>query len=47
LIFDLNTDAGTTLILVTHDLNLANRAGRVIHMKNGKLFSDSLTTSVS
>ncbi|NND08207.1 MAG: ABC transporter ATP-binding protein [Saprospiraceae bacterium] len=47
LIFDLNTDAGTTLILVTHDLNLANRAGRVIHMKNGKLFSDSLTNSVS
>jgi len=47
LIFDLNTDAGTTLILVTHDLNLANRAGRVIHMRNGKLYSDSLTNSIS
>ncbi|MFT4772340.1 MAG: putative ABC transport system ATP-binding protein, partial [Cryomorphaceae bacterium] len=42
LIFRLNTDAGTTLILVTHDLDLAKRAGRVIRMKNGKLFSDSL-----
>ena len=47
LIFRLNTDAGTTLILVTHDLDLAKRAGRVIRMKNGKLFSDSLVDSVS
>lgn len=47
LIFDLNTDAGTTLILVTHDLDLAGRAGRVIHMKNGKLFSDTAADPVS
>lgn len=47
LIFDLNTDAGTTLILVTHDLDLANRAGRVIQMKNGKLQSDSAAEVVS
>lgn len=47
LIFDLNKDAGTTLILVTHDLELANRAGRVIHMKNGKLQSDSQADAVS
>jgi putative ABC transport system ATP-binding protein len=47
LIFRLNTDAGTTLILVTHDLDLAKRAGRVIRIKNGKLFSDSLVDSVS
>jgi len=47
LIFQLNTDAGTTLILVTHDLDLARRAGRVIQMKNGKLFSDTLADSVS
>ncbi len=47
LIFRLNTDAGTTLILVTHDLDLAQRAGRIIHMKNGKLFSDTLADSVS
>ena len=47
LIFRLNTDAGTTLILVTHDLDLAKRAGRVIQMKNGKLFSDTLADPVS
>jgi putative ABC transport system ATP-binding protein len=47
LIFDLNKDSGTTLILVTHDLDLAKRAGRVIHMKNGKLQSDSLKDQVA
>lgn len=41
LLFDLNRDAGTTLILVTHDLDLASRAGRVVQMKNGRLISDS------
>jgi putative ABC transport system ATP-binding protein len=45
LIFDLNKDAGTTLILVTHDLDLAKRCGRVIQMKNGKLQSDSAQES--
>lgn len=45
LIFDLNKDAGTTLVLVTHDLELAQRTDRVIGMKQGKLFSDSPTTN--
>lgn len=43
LLFDLNRDAGTTLILVTHDLELAGKTGRVIRMKGGTLLSDHAT----
>ena len=44
LIFDLNKELGTTLILVTHDLELASRTNRVIRMKGGKIASDQLTS---
>jgi putative ABC transport system ATP-binding protein len=40
LLFDLNKEAGTTLILVTHNAELAARTGRVIRLKGGKLVSD-------
>lgn len=40
LIFDLNRANGTTLILVTHDLELANKCQRIIRLKNGKIFKD-------
>ena len=40
LLFDLNREAGTTLILVTHDLTLASKTQRIIHMKGGKLLKD-------
>lgn len=40
LIFDLNRAHGTTLILVTHDLELANKCQRIIRLKNGKIFKD-------
>lgn len=40
LLFDLNKEAGTTLILVTHDLELASRTGRIIRLKGGKMVSD-------
>ena len=43
LIFDLNKEAGTTLILVTHDLELASRTGRIIRLKGGKMVSDEQT----
>jgi putative ABC transport system ATP-binding protein len=37
LLFDLNRDAGTTLILVTHDLELAAKTQRIIRIKGGRL----------
>ncbi|MDY0906432.1 ABC transporter ATP-binding protein [Pedobacter sp. CFBP9032] len=40
LLFDLNKDAGTTLIIVTHDLELAARTSRTIKIKGGAIVSD-------
>ena len=37
LIFVLNRESGTTLILVTHDESLAARCDRVLHMQAGRL----------
>lgn len=42
LIFDLNKEKGTTLVLVTHDLDLAQRTDRILKMKGGKIVSDEL-----
>ncbi len=36
LIFDLNKTAGTTLVLVTHDLELAGRTQRILRLKGGR-----------
>jgi putative ABC transport system ATP-binding protein len=43
LIFELNREAGTTLVLVTHDLELASRTGRIIRIKGGVVVSDTVT----
>jgi putative ABC transport system ATP-binding protein len=40
LLFDLNKEAGTTLILVTHDLDLAARTQRILRIKGGRLIAD-------
>ncbi len=37
LMFDMNAEAGTTLILVTHDEALAQRCGRTLRLSNGRL----------
>lgn len=37
LLFDLNAASGTTLVLVTHDRELAGRCGRVIEIDAGRL----------
>jgi putative ABC transport system ATP-binding protein len=44
LLFDLNKEAGTTLVLVTHDLELAAKTQRIIRIKGGGIISDQLTT---
>lgn len=40
LIFGLNRERGTTLVLVTHDLELAGRTQRIIRLKGGAVVSD-------
>ncbi len=37
LLFELNTNAHTTLVLVTHDRELAARCGRVVRMEAGRI----------
>ena len=37
LLFGLNHELGTTLVLVTHDLDFAARCGRVLHLHDGQL----------
>src|ERR687897_183062 len=41
LIFQLNAEAGTTLVLVTHDRELTEHADRVISLKGGRVLSDT------
>ena len=40
LLFDLNASSGTALVLVTHNLDLARKAGRIIQLKGGRLVED-------
>jgi putative ABC transport system ATP-binding protein len=37
LLFELNQQAGTTLVIVTHDLDLARRTDRVVHLDAGRI----------
>ena len=41
LIFELNATTRTTLILVTHDPDLTQQAGRIISLKAGRLVADT------
>ena len=41
LLFELNRNSGTTLILVTHDRELASRTDRVLRIDNGKVMEES------
>lgn len=43
LLFELNREAGTTLVLVTHDLELAAKTQRVVRIKGGTVVSDSFS----
>jgi putative ABC transport system ATP-binding protein len=45
LLFDLNRETGTTLILVTHDMELASKTQRIIRIKGGLLISDERTAA--
>ncbi len=40
LLFELNRNSATTLVLVTHDMQLAERCGRVLELDAGRLVRD-------
>ncbi len=43
LLFELNQDAGTTLVIVTHDLDLAKRTKHILRLKGGKVLNNEIT----
>jgi putative ABC transport system ATP-binding protein len=43
LLFGMNRNFGTTLVLVTHDLELAAKTQRIIRLKSGDILSDTRT----
>jgi len=43
LLFQLNKEAGTTLVIITHDLELANRTQQILRLKGGKIVSNEKT----
>jgi putative ABC transport system ATP-binding protein len=47
LIFDLNKEFATTLVLVTHDEGLAKRCGRSVRLVAGEIASDSAGETVA
>jgi len=42
LLFELNADVGTALVLVTHDVDLARQTQRIIRLKGGSVIEDSV-----
>jgi putative ABC transport system ATP-binding protein len=45
LLFELNKDAGTTLVIISHDLELANRTQQILRLKGGKIMTNETTTT--
>jgi putative ABC transport system ATP-binding protein len=43
LLFELNKAAGTTLVIITHNLELANRTQQILRLKGGKITSNEKT----
>jgi putative ABC transport system ATP-binding protein len=44
MLFELNREHGTALVLITHDPQLAAKAGRVVRMREGAIVEDGRTT---
>lgn len=41
MLFELNKEMGTTLIIVTHDMELAQKTSRIIRLKSGRIIEDT------
>ncbi len=46
LLFELNKEAGTTLVIISHDLELANRTQQILRLKGGKIMSNERTLAI-
>jgi len=46
LLFNLNKEAGTTLVIITHDLDLAARTQQILRLKGGKILTNETTVEV-
>src|SRR5690606_22480325 len=46
LLFNLNEETGTTLVIITHDLDLAARTQQILRLKGGKIFSNETTVKI-
>ena len=42
LLFELNKEAGTTLIIISHDLDLANRTQQILRLKGGQITTNEI-----
>ena len=47
LLFEIQASRGATLVLVTHDLRLAERSDRIAQLHSGRLVSDKLDQPVA
>lgn len=45
LLFNLNKELGTTLVIVTHDLELAQKTQRILRLKGGRIIDNSISAS--
>ncbi|WP_282161428.1 ABC transporter ATP-binding protein [Ulvibacterium marinum] len=45
LLFELNKEAGTTLVIVTHDLDLARKTQHILRLKGGKILAEEKATA--
>ena len=46
LLFELNKEAGTTLVIISHDLDLANRTQQILRLKGGKIMTNERTLTL-
>lgn len=46
LLFNLNEEAGTTLMIITHDLDLAARTQQILRLKGGKILTNETTVKL-